>query len=805
MQKIKRLEIVGLRGVRDEFDLSLDERSLLLYGDNGSGKSTIADVLEWFIHDRVAFLVGEEIGRKGYEALRNTFIDDEQDAYTSFEFSEKGLNNKRSLLLDKKGLSIKDENKEDEFEQYLEDSSKENLILRYRDLVDFVLSSKKEKLDTLSKIIGYAEVTSTRNTLKKVYNRLDKDIKTKNYEGQISNQQSQILEQFAQNITNDAQFIKVVNELVEPFEKSIEKLTDVNPLLKEIKVPDDSDSVNQETFLLSVVEKLVDVPVNIELLEKEYSGYKVKYEAIVSSVDKLRKLTLEQLLLSGRKIVSQDDYDDDQCPLCLTDKKQTDLVNEIDLRLGELKEIKKDQQNLASQKSAVIAQANKLDALLVPIATNNLVSNDANKRIKSYVEALRKRVTTFKGQANMNVVDGGGLLELDRLRISIDPIEKLKNYAQDQAKSIQQARVKDSKADVYGKIKIAGTAYAQIRKLKKERKVYESQRDTLSVLAEKFVERQKESLQHFLDSFSGNISKIYEYLNPHESVSNICLVPLERNEELSGVTIKFDFHNQSEVYPPHKYLSESHINCLGIAFFLSAVEAFNKRNQYIVLDDVISSFDEGHRKRFADLLVEQYSHYQIILLTHERGWFDIIKNRVRGRGWMINQVKYDELRGTYLDDPSATLLERIQSKLDKSSTDGLANDCRRYLEYACKAICKELGVKVEFRFNDQNEDRMSAELLAAIKGTLKKRKCIELVEEPIFDRLMGSTFFANKGSHDSRFDPSFADIKSFWLDICEFEAKFKCGSCNTLVSRDCIDLVNSKISCKKGELVYSWQ
>jgi DNA repair exonuclease SbcCD ATPase subunit len=64
--KIKELKIKGIRGIKEEIVLNLNQKSLLLFGDNGSGKSSITDAIEWFYHDRVRNLSNEEIDRKGY-------------------------------------------------------------------------------------------------------------------------------------------------------------------------------------------------------------------------------------------------------------------------------------------------------------------------------------------------------------------------------------------------------------------------------------------------------------------------------------------------------------------------------------------------------------------------------------------------------------------------------------------------------------------------------------------------------------------------------------------------------------------
>ncbi len=48
-EKLHRLTMRSFRGVPDTMEVDFGEgQSLAVYGDNGTGKSTIADALEWY-------------------------------------------------------------------------------------------------------------------------------------------------------------------------------------------------------------------------------------------------------------------------------------------------------------------------------------------------------------------------------------------------------------------------------------------------------------------------------------------------------------------------------------------------------------------------------------------------------------------------------------------------------------------------------------------------------------------------------------------------------------------------------------
>src|ERR1700730_11145576 len=102
--KIKKMYIKGLRGIKNDLTISLDNKSILLYGDNGTGKSSIADALEWFYCGKIGHLCSEEIGKAGLEGLRNISLPEDQEGEFQIEFSNKALDCSKVVELKKGSL-----------------------------------------------------------------------------------------------------------------------------------------------------------------------------------------------------------------------------------------------------------------------------------------------------------------------------------------------------------------------------------------------------------------------------------------------------------------------------------------------------------------------------------------------------------------------------------------------------------------------------------------------------------------------------------------------------------------------------
>jgi len=806
--KVKSLEISGFRGIRKNINLDLSsDKSVLIYGDNGSGKSSIADAFEWFYYDKIKHLTSEEIDIKGITALRNIFLSDEEDAYCDLKCSDSKYDSRKRLFLKKSKPVSEHSNTSQDFKDYLSVSLKENLILRYKDLLRFILFTKAQKLEEISQIIGFSEVSKVKGIFKKAVGDLKKELKIKNFDNHISIKQRQIMEQIGQSVFDDNQYLNAIRELVAPLNLPVEIKDDasVEKVLELLKKPEDKEAIELQLSYEKAIENLSNLKASFDNTYSSYKSFYDKCQQIAKDQDKLKKIGLEPLLSQGLSILEKRLYEADKCPLCLQNKSREELIDELRKRLEELAIVKK-------EKEAAIDEKNTTQRFIQSALTE--IDNALKEKSLSLEEIsdLRKEVDQIKEiiLTALEKITKTDISEIEQIKspddfINVDAlnIQDIISTLADKKSKIITGKKDDIAFTVYSKIFSVRQFYDEIKSMKKASEILTQQQQSMELIYNEFVKKQREGLCLFLESISRDMNDLYLFMNASENVTEIELMPMDEDDEFVGITLQFKFHGKPES-PPHKYLSESHLNCLGICLFLASVKAFNRLNRFFVLDDVISSFDTSHRALFARLLAEKFSDYQIVLLTHEKDWFELVSNMVKGKNWLIKKVRWDHDDGACIEEPLIDIKARIEAKLKSSDSSELGNMIRKYLERLLKDICFNLEVKVRFLFNEHNENRMANELLSELKSKLKDRKC-ELKDQAVFERLKGSMFLGNRTSHDSSFSEGIDDLKMFWCDVSELENLFRCSKCNNLISKKHYDAVENAVRCSCGNLKYSWK
>jgi energy-coupling factor transporter ATP-binding protein EcfA2 len=800
--KLNNIAITGIRGVKSALELPLNGKSALIYGDNGMGKSTISDSLEWFFKDEVSHLSGEEIDLK--DAIRNSYISDDVKSKIGILFDDNKLNAERILELKKSKLVAEFTNKTDDFNGYLKKSNTENLILRHQFLTDFIDKTKSDKLKSLSEIIGFSEITKVKEVLRKSFSNINTEIKNQNFESQINTQKITLKENLGSVMSLEENLFSEINILLKPLkiDTEVKSFEDIDKLLTKLKSQTSSPLVNELKFLEKTKEVFALLKSETSLMNNEYGKYHTEFSNISKDVQSIMQIFLGELLKVGKHVIDKKYHNQDTCPLCLQNKNREELISEIEHRLIEVEK--------ASSKKSVFDSAKQSLTTIIDTRIKKfefylnepLVNDASNKNIKDNVDSLFIKLKSYQKASIEKVTSGNGIKEPNELLFTDSDFDFLIKV-DERVVNLKATIAKDNTTTIYSKVSFAKDSFLKIKKFENEKAILDKQKTSFEIIYNEFVKRQKKALEDFINSFSVKSNEFYQFMNPDEQFDEIRIVTKGDEDKLLGLTIEYKF-NGGWVSPPQKYFSESHLNCFGLSFFLASVIAFNKTNKFIVFDDVISSFDSNHRIRFANLLMQEFSDYQLIVLTHENNWFEYFRNAVKGKGWVVNTVLWTNDKGTHFVETIESLREKIEKKIADNNTDKLGNDIREYLESILKNIAVNIEVKMKFLFNDKNEDRMAYELLTEVKGRVSKSTELSK-SNPLIERTLACTFIGNKDSHDSSFTPKIGDLKAFWSDVKDIEKLFYCETCKTSIQVKYYDEASKEIRCKCTNLKYDYK
>jgi hypothetical protein len=131
------------------------------------------------------------------------------------------------------------------------------------------------------------------------------------------------------------------------------------------------------------------------------------------------------------------------------------------------------------------------------------------------------------------------------------------------------------------------------------------------------VEARKRGLKRLREELEEDFEHFYQQLHPDEGYGAIT-IPVQR-EKRSSVALRTSYHEQTPAHPLN-YFSEGHMDSLGLCIFLAFMKRFGGNLKLIVLDDVLTTIDAGHRLRVARLLAREFSDYQFVITTHDQLW-----------------------------------------------------------------------------------------------------------------------------------------------------------------------------------------
>ncbi|MBA3623168.1 MAG: hypothetical protein H0W48_01610 [Methylibium sp.] len=222
---------------------------------------------------------------------------------------------------------------------------------------------------------------------------------------------------------------------------------------------------------------------------------------------------------------------------------------------------------------------------------------------------------------------------------------------------------------------------------------------------------------------------------------------LKRERGLSGGTlvpkIRFRGHEPER---PQDFLNEARLSALALSIYfagrLTCTPAVaDDALKLLVLDDVLIGLDHANRLPVLDVLRKHFATWQIVLLTHDRGWFDMARAWLDKTAWQCVEIFEGDtaalapmpiVRPT-ANYPTKQYLAHAKKLLADRYVEASANYARQAFEAALRGGCERNNVRVAFKQN--TKDVKAEDLLDAVDDGAKQDTARRQRFEPPLQRL----------------------------------------------------------------------
>ena len=739
-ERLQRLVMHAFRGVPTEMTVDFGNgESTVIYGENGTGKSTIADALEWYFRGEIELLSHE--GRQ--HAVRH--LGGEDDGATSVEVLTSGMLGGKVVF--------PDERTSDAFEAL----RRETFLLRGRTLADFINKTKTEKWKALVEILGLDAIENLREDLQRVRNDLRKaskvaDEEVRVYRRALASGGDSVSEETV--LTNLRQICELLG--VEP-PQSLDQVAEPSWITAAVGASASVSASSGRDTLIAGIEALQAPDFNKNMFES--------WNALVVS-DRARLLPRASLVREAKRLLEAQPIEAGRCPLCGQKVDPKALARKIETALVEVMEASRD---LERFRDPILEQAEGLDA-----------AYGLRDVIYERGRGMNLEIPPVPPQPDARIED-----QVDALAtVDVDEItsylSELRRWDKSVAKLARQISAPEPN-ERDNQLMMLAALCQQIRAWQQAEKKNARAKRALTIaetVFDAYQQKQKDDLGELLEQISGRVAKFYSALHPGEDLDAVSIEPWTAK----GVELAIDFYG-SRQRPPHGVLSESHLNSLAIAVFLAMAASFNEKLGFLILDDVINSFDVEHRGRLAELLADGFSDWQLIVLTHDQQFFEHLSRRAPS--WRkIEFTSWSHASGprTTKYETSGTLAA-ARERLQSGDVQGAATKARRALEELLQEVCEALWAPLPFRRGQANDRREIGELFIGLRRTLKEHARSQLQSlEPIFKHLeadVGATL--NVAAHASRGRSGASEVKAALERIETLDALWSCPDCRTRV------------------------
>lgn len=345
-------------------------------------------------------------------------------------------------------------------------------------------------------------------------------------------------------------------------------------------------------------------------------------------IDAKQAISLTGLLRQAESLLKIGTHPD-ECPLCQQEISIEKLSADIGSRLTGLKTY----DDLSAKRSKAAQKV-------------SFAKQSVGLKVGSLFGAASTLLESFKSGEN-KIIAAAGFKAADYPLITSGPIA-----SKDQESAVEQATklislvsaVKDKiSAHVTkltkdsGLINSIGVQYGQLQESEKTTAELDKLHTALQQAYNLARLARIEFTQKILDDIATETNRLYAEIHPKELIA-ISKLALDQGKRAS-LSQEATFEGYNNV-PPQAYFSESHLDTLGFCFWLALAKRENPDSDaVIVLDDVFTSVDAQHLNRIAQLLTDESGNFaHVVITTHQRLWRDIYRF-MQGAGKLTDTIE----------------------------------------------------------------------------------------------------------------------------------------------------------------------
>jgi len=215
------------------------------------------------------------------------------------------------------------------------------------------------------------------------------------------------------------------------------------------------------------------------------------------------------------------------------------------------------------------------------------------------------------------------------------------------------------------------------------------------------------------------------------------------------VNIDISFQN-NRITEYQNFLNEARLSALAISIYFAVIKHLsivsNDSLKILVLDDLLISLDMNNRLNLIDIIKTEFSDFQIFFFTHDKGFFEILKDKMSCKAFEIYVDSEGEFEKPYIKK-SLNYFESAKKHFNEYDYPACANYLRKEVERL-----KSIKEKQERTLYNENE------ILKKIKKTLFQ---FDLTDESKSGEIRGKLIGFKKGlERDSSVEIDLKNIRS---------------------------------------------